>query len=66
DLTPELLQRVPGAMGKYSAAIRAAGVLLRPQATGVAIGPPLIVERAHLDEIAAAVRAGLDAVAAAA
>jgi putrescine aminotransferase len=66
DLTPELLQSVPGAMGKYSAAIRAAGVLLRPQATGVAIGPPLIVERAHLDEIAAAVRAGLDAVAAAA
>ncbi len=66
DLTPELLQSVPGAMGIYSAAIRAAGVLLRPQATGVAIGPPLIVERAHLDEIAAAVRAGLDAVAAAA
>ena len=66
DLTPEVLKNVPGAMGRYSAAIRAAGVLLRPQATGVAIGPPLIVERAHLDEIAAAVRAGLDAVAAAA
>ena len=53
-------------MGDLLRAIRAAGVLLRPQATGVAIGPPLIVERAHLDEIAAAVRAGLDAVAAAA
>jgi putrescine aminotransferase len=66
DLTPELLQSVPGAMGIYSRATRAAGVLLRPQATGVAIGPPLIVERAHLDEIAAAVRACLDAVAAAA
>jgi putrescine aminotransferase len=66
DLTPELLKGVPGAMGLYSTAIRAAGVLLRQQATGVAIGPPLIVERAHLDEIAAAVRAGLDAVAAAA
>jgi putrescine---pyruvate transaminase len=50
DLSPELLTSVPGAMGIYSTAIRAAGVLLRSQATGVAIGPPLIVERAHLDE----------------
>ena len=65
DLTPEALESVPGAMGRYSAAIRVAGVLLRSQATGVAIGPPLTVERAHLDEIATAVRAGLDAVAAA-
>jgi adenosylmethionine-8-amino-7-oxononanoate aminotransferase len=66
DLTPELLQSVPGAIGLYSNAIREAGVLLRPQATGVAVGPPLTVERAHLDEIVAALRAGLDAVAAAA
>ncbi len=65
DLTPEALESVPGAMGRYSAAIREAGVLLRSQATGVAIGPPLTVERAHLHEIATAVRAGLDAVAAA-
>ena len=33
DLTPEML-RTPGAMGTYSTAIRAAGVLLRAQATG--------------------------------
>jgi putrescine aminotransferase len=66
DLTPELLQSVPGAIGRYSNAIREAGVLLRPQATGVAIGPPLTIEQPHLHEIAAAVRAGLDAVAAAA
>ena len=52
-------------MARYGAAIREAGVLLRSQATGVAIGPPLTVERSHLDEIAAAVRAGLDAVSAA-
>ena len=44
DLSPEALQ-VPGAMVRYSSAVREAGVLLRPQATGVAIGPPLIVER---------------------
>jgi adenosylmethionine-8-amino-7-oxononanoate aminotransferase len=66
DLTAEALQNVPAAMGVFSGAIRAAGVLLRPQATGVAIGPPLVVERSHLDEIAVAVRSGLDAVAAAA
>jgi adenosylmethionine-8-amino-7-oxononanoate aminotransferase len=66
DLTPEALKTVPGAMARYGSAIREAGVLLRPQATGVAIGPPLTVERSHLDEIASAVRAGLDAVAAAA
>ena len=53
DLTPELLTSVPGAMARYSGAIREAGVLLRAQATGVAIGPPLTIERAHLDEIAA-------------
>ena len=41
DLTPEALESVPGAIGRYAAAIREAGVLLRPQATGVAIGPPL-------------------------
>jgi putrescine---pyruvate transaminase len=66
DLSPDVLQGVPGAVGRYAGAIREAGVLLRAQTTGVAIGPPLTIERAHLDEIASAVRAGLDAVAAAA
>jgi putrescine aminotransferase len=65
DLTPEALTSVPGAMARYTGAIRAAGVLLRAQATGVAIGPPLTIERSHLRDIADAVRAGLDAVAAA-
>ncbi len=64
DLSPEALQGVPGAVGRYAGAIRSAGVLLRQQATGVAIGPPLTVERGHLEEIAAAVRAGLDVIAA--
>ena len=50
-------------MARFTAAIREAGVLLRVQSTGVAIGPPLTIERAQLAEIAAAVRAGLDAVA---
>jgi hypothetical protein len=34
------------------------------QSSGAAIGPPLTIEREQLGEIAAAVRAGLDAVAA--
>ena len=59
ELTPEL-QHAPGAVHDFYLAVREAGVLLRAQRTGVAIGPPLTVERAHLDEIAAAVRAGLD------
>ena len=65
DLTPEAITSVPGAMARYAGAIREAGVLLRAQATGVAIGPPLTVDGSHLREIAGAVRAGLDAVAAA-
>jgi putrescine aminotransferase len=63
DLDPRLLETSPGAMGRFTAAIREAGVLLRVQSTGVAIGPPLTIEREQLGEIAAAVRAGLDAVA---
>jgi adenosylmethionine-8-amino-7-oxononanoate aminotransferase len=62
DLNAELL--AAGAMAQFTAAIREAGVLLRGQATGVAIGPPLTVEREQLAEIAHAIRVGLDAVAA--
>ena len=43
----DLLQGSPGVMGRFTAALRGAGVLLRAQCTGVAIGPPLIVERGH-------------------
>jgi putrescine aminotransferase len=63
DLDADLLARDPKAMARFTGAIREAGVLLRGQATGVAIGPPLTIEREHLGEIATAVRAGLDAVA---
>jgi adenosylmethionine-8-amino-7-oxononanoate aminotransferase len=62
DLNGDLLREGPGAMRRFVAAIREAGVLLRGQSTGVAIGPPLTIERAQLDEIAGAIRAGLDAV----
>jgi adenosylmethionine-8-amino-7-oxononanoate aminotransferase len=35
-------------------------VLVRPLLRGVAVSPPLIVEEAHLHELAAAIRTGLD------
>jgi putrescine---pyruvate transaminase len=63
DLDADLLATSPAAMARFTGAIREAGVLLRVQATGVAIGPPLTIEREQLREIATAIRAGLDAAA---
>jgi putrescine aminotransferase len=62
DLDARLLLANPRALGQFNAAIREAGVLLRVQTTGVAIGPPLTVGREQLAEIAEAIHAGLDAV----
>jgi putrescine---pyruvate transaminase len=61
DIRPDL-QRDHDAVHAFHMGVRAAGVLVRNQATGVAIGPPLTVERAQLTEIAEAVAVGLDAV----
>ncbi len=52
DLSADALE-VPGAMGRFGAAIREAGLLVRAQTTGVAIGPPLTIEREQLVEIGA-------------
>jgi adenosylmethionine-8-amino-7-oxononanoate aminotransferase len=35
-------------------------VLVRPLLRGVAVSPPLIVDHSHLEELAAAIRAGLE------
>jgi adenosylmethionine-8-amino-7-oxononanoate aminotransferase len=35
-------------------------VLVRPLLRGVAVSPPLIVDRSHIDEMAAAIKAGLE------
>jgi putrescine---pyruvate transaminase len=61
DLSPELLGD-PHAAHVFYEAIREAGVIVRGQATGVAIGPPLTIVPQQLTEIADAVRVGLDAV----
>lgn len=59
-LVPELLERQPGAPTELYRLVRDAGVLVRPVTDGVAVSPPLTVQPEHFDQIAAAVRAGLD------
>lgn len=62
ELDPELLARRPQATTEVADAARAAGVLVRPLSPVLAVSPPLIVETDHLEEIAAAISVGLDAV----
>ena len=53
-----------GATARLAAGAREAGVLVRPLLGGVAVSPPLICEQEHIDLLAQAITAGLDAVAA--
>jgi adenosylmethionine-8-amino-7-oxononanoate aminotransferase len=55
----------PSAVATLTAVAREAGVLVRPLLGGVAVSPPLICEQEHIDLLAQAIEAGLDAVAAA-
>ena len=59
-LTEEALAADPAAVNKLAAGAREAGVLVRPLLGAVAVSPPLVVEREHLEELAAGIRAGLD------
>ena len=59
-LSDEALAADPGAVGKVAGGARAAGVLVRPLLRGVAVSPPLIVDESHLEEMASAIRAGLE------
>jgi putrescine---pyruvate transaminase len=60
QLAPEVLEQDTGAVAKLSQGARDAGVLVRPLLGSVAVSPPLIVEVEHLQQIADAIRAGLD------
>ena len=53
DLSPELA-RLPDAAHHFYDAIRDAGVIVRGQATGVAVGPPLTIVIEHYGAITAA------------
>ena len=63
-LAPELLAEHPDAVPRVWAAARDRGVLVRPLADAVALSPPLIATREHVDEAASAIAEALDAVAA--
>lgn len=56
--------REPAHVATLAAGAREAGVLVRPLLGGVAVSPPLICDQEHIDLLAGAIRAGLDAVAA--
>ena len=61
ELAPEVRERHPGAVAALMTATRAAGVLVRPGGTAVAVSPPLTAGPEHFDLIAAALEQGLDA-----
>jgi adenosylmethionine-8-amino-7-oxononanoate aminotransferase len=64
QLSEEVLEADSHASTNLYKAVRRNGVLLRPHALGLAISPPLTVTVAQIREIAGAVRAGLDELAA--
>ena len=59
-LTEDALAADPAAVAKLAAGAREAGVLVRPLLGAVALSPPLVVEREHLEELAEGIRVGLD------
>jgi adenosylmethionine-8-amino-7-oxononanoate aminotransferase len=61
ELTGETLTADPGAVARVQMACRAEGVLVRPLGSGVAVSPPLICGQEEIDQLAAAIGAGLDA-----
>lgn len=61
DLIPEALA-TPGAGAAWQRGARAAGVLVRPLGTGVAVSPPLTITVEQIGEMAAGMRQGLSAV----
>ena len=60
QLSPEALEREPGAVAKVAAGARDAGVLVRPLLGAVAMSPPLTVEQEHIELLAEAIGRGLD------
>jgi putrescine aminotransferase len=63
QLAPDVLEHDAAAVNKVAQGTREAGVLVRPLLASIAVSPPLIVETEHLEQIADAIRAGLDGLA---
>jgi adenosylmethionine-8-amino-7-oxononanoate aminotransferase len=64
ELAADVLEADPGAGAKLYRGVRSHGVLTRAHAVGLAISPPLIVTVEQIQQIADAVRAALDDLAA--
>jgi putrescine aminotransferase len=60
QLAPDVLEQDAAAVAKVAQTAREAGVLVRPLLGSVAVSPPLTVEVEHLEQMADAIRAGLD------
>jgi putrescine---pyruvate transaminase len=60
QLAPDVLERDAAAVARVAQGAREAGVLIRPLLGAVAVSPPLIVEQEHIDQLADAIRTGLD------
>ncbi len=61
ELTTEVRDRQPGAVVSLAMGARAAGVLVRPGGTAVAVSPPLTAGPEHFELIAQAIEQGLGA-----
>ena len=59
-LRPEVLARRADAPAVVAAGAREAGVLVRPLGAGVAVSPPLTIQREHLPQIAEGIGRGLE------
>jgi adenosylmethionine-8-amino-7-oxononanoate aminotransferase len=59
ELSSEVLEERPSAVGDLAMAAREAGVLVRPLGRGVAVSPPLTVTEEHLALIAESLEHGL-------
>jgi adenosylmethionine-8-amino-7-oxononanoate aminotransferase len=60
ELRPEVLAEPAGAPTAVAARVREEGVLVRALGSGLAVSPPLVVQREELERIGEALRAGLD------
>jgi adenosylmethionine-8-amino-7-oxononanoate aminotransferase len=59
ELSADVLARTPDAVARVAAAAREKGVVVRTLGKGIAVSPPLTVQREHFTLIAEALEAGL-------
>lgn len=60
ELAPDLLDRDPGAPGRFAVACRESELLVRILGRGVAVSPPLTITPEEIEQIGTALQAGLE------